>query len=147
MFRGLLPLHRLLRNTCIIAATALLIPSGAAAAFSVSVPRLGLNAPISYHSLKRGPMVYYQDRDTLALAGHRTTYTKPFANIHKLRKGNLVIVKYNRHRNVYRVDGIRIIRAGQIRPLLRYRGLVMSACHPPGSAAYRYVVLARLVRS
>ena len=38
-----------------------------------------------------------------------------------------------------------IVRPWQIW-VLRYRGLVLSACHPAGSSAYRYVVFAALTR-
>ena len=100
------------------------------------IPRLGLEARLAA-TLNGGPYAYYQDRDTLAIAGHRTTYTRPFSRLQLLRPGDRI-----------RVDGARFVvrRSAVVRPweiwVLRFRGLVLSACHPAGSAAYRYVVFA-----
>ncbi len=107
-------------------------PSGS----TLVIPRLGLQARLA-PTLNGGPYAYFQDRDTLAIAGHRTTYKRPFANLPLLRPGDTI-----------RVDGIPFVvrRTAIVRPwetwILRFRGLVLSACHPAGSAAYRYVVFA-----
>ncbi len=113
-------------------------PSGAAApkAALLVVPRLGLETRLA-STLNGGPYAYYQDRDTLAIAGHRTTYSRPFSRLPMLRRGDRI-----------RVDGVLFVvrRSAVVRPwetwILRFRGLVLSACHPAGSAAYRYVVFA-----
>ena len=114
-------------------------PTAAApTATRLSIPKLGLDMPLA-SSLSGGPFAYYQDADTLAIAGHRTTYGRPFANLPLLRRGDVI-----------RVGAARFVvrRAVVIRPtetwVLRYRGLVLSACHPAGSASYRYVVFASL---
>jgi sortase (surface protein transpeptidase) len=102
------------------------------------IPRLGLEARLA-PSLNEGPYAYYQDQDTLAIAGHRTTYSRPFARLPTLRRGDKI-----------RVDRALFVvrRSVVVRPwetwVLRFRGLVLSACHPAGSAAYRYVVFAAL---
>ncbi len=107
-------------------------PSGSA----LVIPKLGLDVRLA-ESLNGGPYAYYQDQDTLAIAGHRTTYSHPFAQLPALRRGDTI-----------RVDGVRFVvrRSAVVRPwetwILRFRGLVLSACHPAGSAAYRYVVFA-----
>ncbi len=102
----------------------------------LEIPRLGLAARLA-STLDGGPYAYYQDRDTLGIAGHRTTYSRPFARLPLLRRGDRI-----------RVDGAHFVvrRTAVVRPwetwILRFRGLVLSACHPAGSAAYRYVVFA-----
>ncbi|HEY8103585.1 MAG TPA: sortase [Gaiellaceae bacterium] len=107
-------------------------PSGS----TIVIPRLGLQVRLA-PSLNTGPYAYFQDRDTLAIAGHRTTHSRPFANLPLLRPGDAI-----------RVDGIPFVvkRTAIVRPwetwILRFRGLVLSACHPAGSAAYRFVVFA-----
>ena len=103
---------------------------------SLVIPRLGLDTRLA-PSLAQGPYAYYQDSDTLAIAGHRTTYRRPFSRLPELRRGDRI-----------RVDDVVFVvrRTAVVRPwetwILRYRGIVLSACHPAGSAAYRYVVFA-----
>jgi sortase A len=100
------------------------------------VPRLGLDVSIAKR-LEQGPRIYYRDTDTIGIAGHRTTYTRPFRRLPTLRPGDVV-----------RLGGatFRVRRTVIVPPwevwILRWRGLVLSACHPAGSAAYRFVVLA-----
>lgn len=100
------------------------------------IPRLGLDVRLA-PSLNEGPFAYFQDRDTLAIAGHRTTHSRPFSRLPLLRPGDKI-----------RVDGAVFVvrRSAIVRPwetwVLRFRGVVLSACHPAGSAAYRYVVFA-----
>lgn len=103
---------------------------------SLVIPRLGLETRLA-PSVNQGPYAYYQDADTLAVAGHRTTHSHPFSRLPLLRRGDRI-----------RVDDVVFVvrRTAVVRPwetwILRYRGVVLSACHPAGSAAYRYVVFA-----
>jgi Sortase domain len=130
---------RSLLSTLLIAGVGLALagPSPASSQGSTLViPRLGLSTRLA-PSLNAGPYAYYQDGDTLAIAGHRTTHTRPFSQLPLLRRGDRISV-----------DGIvfRVRRTAVVRPwetwILRFRGLVLSACHPAGSAAYRYIVFA-----
>ena len=85
-------------------------------------------------------------RRTVALAGHRTTYLAPFADIDELKPGDPIVVTMPYRRFTYRVERTRIVdpsaywvtQQGQNR-------LVLTSCHPPFSAAQRIVVIARLV--
>jgi sortase (surface protein transpeptidase) len=112
----------------------------AAGAPHIVIPRIGLNVPLS-RTLDGGPIVYYRDADTLAIAGHRTTWSHPFNQLPALRRGDIIRVGVH----VYRVR-----RATTVRPwqtwIVNYRGLVLSTCYPAGSDAYRYVVFAAEVR-
>lgn len=114
-------------------------PAAAARPTTLVIPRLGLDLPIG-SSLASGPTVYYRDADTVAIAGHRTTHTHPFLHLDDLRRGDTI--RFGNARYVVR-------RSAIVKPtelwVLRYTGLVLSACHPPGSAAYRYVVFAARV--
>ena len=87
---------------------------------------------------------------TVALFGHRVTPTLglahgPFRYINRLRPRARIIVRMPYGRYVYRVRGHGVVRANDwatFRPKLDGEVLLLAACHPPGSAAYRYVVRA-----
>jgi sortase (surface protein transpeptidase) len=113
---------------------------GTASASRLVIPRLGLDVPTA-RQLDGGPQVYYRDADTIAIAGHRTTYTRPFHDLPRMRRGDVIRLGAR----VFRVRRTVVIRPWQVW-VLRYRGLVLSACHPAGSAAYRFVVLAAPAR-
>ncbi len=103
------------------------------------IPRLGLDVQAG-SSLDRGPWLYYQDADTIGIAGHRTTHTHPFLRLPDLRPGDKIQLGKLR----YVVKRHAIVRATEVW-VLRYKGLVLSACHPAGSSAYRYIVFAAKV--
>lgn len=106
---------------------------------TIYVPRIGLYTHLAT-TLNEGPMPYYRDRDTLAIAGHRTTYERPFRHLDQLRVGDLIRVeKVN-----YRVRRIDVVRPHEVW-VLNYAGLVLSACEPAGWATYRIVVFAARV--
>ena len=114
--------------------------SGTASASRLVIPRLGLDVATASH-LSYGPKIYYRDADTIAIAGHRTTYTRPFHDLPRMRRGDRIRLGTR----VFRVRRTVVIRPWQVW-VLRYPGLVLSACHPAGSAAYRFVVLAAPIR-
>lgn len=139
---------RTLRSVLVAMVAGLALASPASAArydFGIRIPSIGVSAPLSYYSLNHGPMVYYQDFNTLAVAGHRTTYTRPFWNINKIHRGNAIIVNHGRRNNFYKVMQTRIMRPWDLKKIRWWPGLILSACHPRGSAAWRYVVLAKYV--
>ena len=84
----------------------------------------------------------------LVLAGHRSTHSRPFANLDRLGMGDLVYVTDGHGFPVmYRVAETTIVDPQDLwitydrdRPML-----TMFACHPKGSARYRIVVTADLV--
>jgi len=102
----------------------------------IVIPRIGLDAPLS-RTLDGGPTVYYRDADTLAIAGHRTTWSHPFNRLPALHRGDVIRVG----KKVFRVRRATIVRPWQTW-IVGYRGLVLSTCYPAGSDAYRYVVFA-----
>jgi sortase A len=139
-------------------------PTGAAYG-TVAIPAIGIRAPIRQlpargtgkRVLDRGvghlPSTYGPGMSgTVALFGHRVTPTLglargPFRYINRLRPGARIIVRMPYGRYVYRVRGHKVVRANAwsaFRPRLGGDVLLLAACHPPGSAAYRYVVRAKL---
>jgi sortase (surface protein transpeptidase) len=112
------------------------VSSAAATAPMLRIPRIGLDVALA-SDLSYGPHLYYRSATTVAIAGHRTTHTHPFRNLQLLRRGDPIWVG----KTLYRVRRTVTVRPWQVW-VLRYKGLVLSACTPPGSAAYRIVVLA-----
>lgn len=92
-----------------------------------------------------------------ALAGHRTTYGRPLHNIDLLQKGDIIVVETKASYVVYAVarhvivtpDHVEVIAPVPQHPGVRptQAWMTMTACHPKFSAAQRYVVFARLVKS
>lgn len=109
---------------------------GTASGARLVIPRLGLDVSVAKR-LEQGPVIYYRDRDTIGIAGHRTTYTRPFRDLPHLRRGDIIRLGSSR----FRVTRTAIVRPWQVW-ILRHRGLALSACYPAGSAAFRFVVLA-----
>ena len=114
-------------------------PGAAAAPARIVIPRLGLHVPLS-PNLDGGPTVYFRDADTIAIAGHRTTWSHPFGRLDEMRRGDVIRVGGGR----FRVRRLLTVRPWQTW-IVNYRGLVLSTCHPAGSDAYRLVVFAARV--
>lgn len=91
-----------------------------------------------------------------AMAGHRTTYGKPFNKINRLANGDVVLVETADTYYVYRVSGHQIVAPAQVSVLLpvpdrpgvgaTVATLTMTSCEPEYSARQRYVVHAELDR-
>lgn len=88
------------------------------------------------------------DIGNVVLAGHRTTYTKPFEDLDRIAVGDLVYLDDGSGFDViYRVDRRFIVDPSDL--WITYNRdkptLTMFACHPKGSARYRIVVTAELL--
>jgi sortase A len=114
----------------------------------IEIPRLGVEATVG-NDLDQGPMWWPVTGrpgggDTIAIAGHRTTHTRPFYALDRLRPGDSIFVRWAGRMHEYRVSGTRILSAKQLH-IADARGhevLLLSACHPKGSARQRIVVYA-----
>jgi sortase A len=102
-------------------------------------------------SLEKGPGHYPSTAlpglgETVAIAGHRTTYLAPFRHIDALRPGDPIVLQMPYGRFVYTVEYHRIVAptAWWIARDVGYDRLVLSACNPLYSAAQRIAVFARL---
>jgi len=90
-----------------------------------------------------------------ATAGHRTTYGKPYADIDKLQKGDIIVVETKANYIVYAVqrhvivtpDRVEVIAPVPQRPEATptEAWMTMTACEPKFSARLRYVVFSKLV--
>ena len=88
----------------------------------------------------------------VAIAGHRTIYGRPFNRMDELVAGDRVILTTPIGRHVYEITGDPfIVEPTDWSPIEEFprRGsfLTLTSCHPEGSADYRIVSRARLVRT
>jgi len=102
-------------------------------------------------SLEKGPGHYPGTAlpglgQTVAIAGHRTTYLAPFRHIDELKPGDAIIVRMPYGQFTYVVQYHRIVvpTALWVTKNVGYDRLVLSACNPLYSAAQRIIVFARL---
>ena len=85
-----------------------------------------------------------------AVAGHRTTYGKPFNRIAEIQVGDAVVVRTQHTWYVYKVTSIEIVRPTQVEVVApvpdkpgtapTQRMITMTTCNPMYSASQRYVV-------
>ncbi len=128
------------------------------AAGRVRIPAIGVKYVVvdgtDTESLRKGPGFFPQNpypgaRGTVAIAGHRTTYSAPFRNVDDLDRGDRIYVDMPYGRFTYAVERSRIVTPESVWVLRRqsYDRLILSACHPLYSAAQRIVTFAKLVKS
>ena len=103
-------------------------------------------------SLQKGPGHYPSTAfpglgQTVAIAGHRTTYLAPFRHIDRLGTGDQIVLRMPYGRFTYVVEYHKIVlpTALWVTRNVGYDRLVLSACNPLYSAAQRIIVFARLV--
>jgi sortase A len=121
----------------------------------ISVPRLRLRSVFvegtRRHDLARGPGHYRITRlpgqgGVVAIAGHRTTYLRPFRHLDDMRPGDNIYLELPYGSFRYVVYARRVVddKDWSILRWRRFEKLVLSACHPLHSASHRIVVFARL---
>lgn len=84
----------------------------------------------------------------VGIAGHRTTYGKPFANLDRLKPGDEVILETPLGAHVYRVSRDPFVVEATDWSVISQTptpSLTLTACHPKGSAKQRIVVKAEMV--
>lgn len=116
----------------------------------IYIPRLHLATPVfTSTKLNAGPSWWTRTGrpgggDTVAIAGHRTTYSRPFYWIETLQPGDRIFVSYRGVTTEYRVTGRRVLPATDmhIADARGYEILLLSACTPRGSVRQRIVVYA-----
>jgi sortase A len=130
------------------------VPSGAAIGRLV-IPRIGASFEVvqgtTTGDLELGPGHYASSAfpgigQTVAIAGHRTTYLAPFRNLNELRSGDRIELQMPYGTFVYVVQETRIVppNAWWITRNVGYERLVLSACNPVYSASQRIAVFAKL---
>jgi sortase A len=120
------------------------------------IPRVGLNMIFvngtDEQTLKRGPGRYLGsfmpgEGELVYVAGHRTTYSAPFADIDALRPGDRVTLEVPYGRFEYKIVRSVIVSATAT-DVLRSRGrevLALQSCHPRFFATKRYIAYAEPV--
>lgn len=123
----------------------------------IRIPAIKAHAIVLYgtslRTLAQGPGFYEVgalpgDGGNVAIAGHRTTYGAWFRNVDQLDDGDLIELIYRGVEYHYAVERVWVIEANDwsvVAPT-ETPSLTLTACHPPGSAAYRMAVRARLVK-
>jgi sortase A len=123
---------------------------------SIEVPRIGLSAPL-YEGiwltvLDVGPGHWPGTAapggyGNAVIAGHRVTHSEPFRHIDELVPGDTIVLADATGRYTYAVTGSEVVTPDDVGIVTQRPGhtVTLFACHPPGSAAYRYVVYGRLV--
>jgi sortase A len=124
----------------------------------ILIPRLRLDAVLvdgtSEGDLAKGPGFYRGDYlpgegRLVYVAGHRTTYSAPFSQINRIRRGDTITLRMPYGTFRYRVTSHRIVRASDVAVLRSGRRelLILQSCHPRFSATHRYLVYALPVHS
>jgi sortase A len=123
----------------------------------IKIDRIGLSIVVvqgtDTGSLQKGPGHYRNtpipgQPGTVAIAGHRTTYLAPFRHIDQIQDGDEIRIEMPYAAFTYTVEKHEVVDpsdVGIIKPV-GYDRLVLTACHPPYSAAQRWAVFAKLSR-
>jgi sortase A len=121
----------------------------------ITIPKIGASYVVvqgtDTSSLEKGPGHYPATAlpglgQTVAIAGHRTTYLAPFRHVDSLRPGDKIMVKMPYGLFTYSVQYTKIVlpTALWVTQNVGYERLVLSACNPLYSAAQRIIIFARL---
>jgi sortase A len=121
----------------------------------ITIPKIGASYTVvqgtDTASLEKGPGHYSATAfpglgQTVAIAGHRTTYLAPFRHIDALKPGDKIMLKMPYGLFTYVVQFNRIVppTALWVTRNVGYERLVLSACNPLYSAAQRIIVFAEL---
>lgn len=133
-------------------------PSGVTRIGRIIIPAIGLDVAIyegtSMKVLAHGPGHWHGkampgEQGNSLFSGHRTTYTRPFHNIDKLRKGDKISYETKDGVFTYIVYDHFVIYPDEWWVADDGDGWITTimACHPKGSARQRYVVRGRLVNA
>ena len=125
----------------------------------IKIPKLGVDTIVvegtSASALKAGAGHYPQtplpcDSGNVAIAGHRTTYGKPFANVDRLKKGDVIVLETPVGGCTYEVDRDPFVVTPTDFSVIANdpakKSLTLTTCHPKGSASKRLVVKATLIK-
>lgn len=122
---------------------------------TIEIPKIGLVHRtfhgITLRNINKGPSHWPGtalpgETGNTVFAGHRTTYGAPFRRVHELVPGDEIFFTVAGIRTRYLVTGHEIVtpdRLDIVAPTATPTATLF-ACHPPGSARYRYVVRAAL---
>jgi sortase A len=87
------------------------------------------------------------EEGNVAIAGHRTTYGKPFANLDRLNPGDEIVLQTPIGQHVYKVGQPPFVVSNTDFTVISQtpgHTLTLTTCHPKGSARQRLVVKAEM---
>lgn len=117
----------------------------------LEIPAIGLSQPffegVSLTAINRGPSHWPGtampgEAGNVVIAGHRTTYTRPFWDLQALQPGDeLVFTMADGARHVYELDRLEVVLPTDVHIVeqTHERTATLFACHPRGSARQRIV--------
>jgi sortase A len=124
----------------------------------IKIPKLGVDTTvvegISASALRAGAGHYPEtplpcEEGNVAIAGHRTTYGKPFADVDRLTIGDTIVLETPVGACTYEVFRPPFVvhprEWSVVANTPATRNLTLTTCHPKGTARERLVVQARLV--
>jgi sortase A len=123
---------------------------------SIEIPKIGLVHQtfegVTLNNIDNGPS-HWPGTATpgrpgnAVFAGHRITHSHPFRHLDDLVPGDEVIFRVGGVRSTYTVTNSLVVQPDDtwIANQTQQATATLYACHPPGSAAYRYVVQLALV--
>lgn len=123
---------------------------------TIEIPKIDLTAElqqgVTLTAINRGPgwwpgTAMPGELGNAVVAGHRTTYSKPFGRLDELEAGDQVIFTTAAGRSVYEVRGVIVVPGDWIDIAAQSEAhtATLFACHPPGSARERIVAKLRLL--
>ncbi len=121
---------------------------------SIEIPKIGLVHElfegVTLHNIDEGPSHWTGTATpgspgNAVFAGHRVTHSHPFRWINELEPGDQILFHVNGQKTVYTVVTSMVVGPEDtwIANQTSEKVATLYACHPPGSAAQRYVVQAR----
>jgi sortase A len=125
----------------------------------IKIPKIGVDVVVvegtSASALRAGAGHYPQtplpcEEGNVGIAGHRTTYGKPFANVDKLSPGDTIILETPVGSCTYEVAKPPFVTTPDdlsvVAPTPGQRTLTLTSCHPKGSASHRIIIRATFVK-
>ncbi len=118
---------------------------------TIEIPKINLTHRlfhgISLRTIDRGPSHWPGSAmpgevGNAVFSGHRVTHSKPFRDIDRMAPGDQVFFTVNGVRSTYVMTGHEIVtpKGMHIVEPTATPTATLFACHPPGSAKFRYVV-------
>lgn len=124
----------------------------------IQIPKIGLVHPVfegvTLTVIDKGPghwpgSAVPGQLGNAVFAGHRTTKSRPFRRLDELKPGDDIIFKMDNGTFTYKVTGTKIVTPKDVHIVnpTPDATVTLFACHPPGSARQRIVVLGSFVSS
>jgi sortase A len=114
------------------------------------IPRLHLNDPLGT-DVDAGPAFYPGsgrpgEPYTIAIAGHRTTHTRPFWSLEVLTRGDRIVIVSDGVRHLYVVTGTRVVAPTNwsVASERGHERVILTTCTPRFSARERLIVFAKV---